>query len=176
MKAGIKGFDGGREDEDAHGVREFFAHLARALPVDFKENVLARGHLLLDPYAARAVVIAVHERGFQEFALGLAFFKFRHGQKVIFAAVDFTGSRITGRMGNGEEKVGFLRQKRVHERAFAGARRCRHHEESSGMTGGSGFFRHGGAVQIDKTENFRTPVIIGMHLNTKMPATQAPTG
>ena len=95
---------------------------------------------------------------------------------MIFSAVDFTVSRITGRMGNGEEKVGFLRQKRVHERAFAGARRCRHHEESSGMTGGSGFFRHGGAVQIDKTENFRTPVIIGMHLNTKMPATQAPTG
>ena len=96
----FKRLNRGRQDEDADGPFKFFAHLTSALPIDFKEHVIAPSHLGLDPGAARAVVVTMDVSAFEEFTARLHLEEHVFGDEVVFAAVHFTGPRVARGIGN----------------------------------------------------------------------------
>ena len=65
----LERFDGRGKNEHTHGLREMLAHLARALPIDFKQDVPALFEGLVDPVPRRAVIIAVYFGPFEQGAL-----------------------------------------------------------------------------------------------------------
>ena len=135
VQALFERIDRRRQDENAGRARKLFAYLARALPVDFQQDIGAGRHLLLDHDARGAIVIAVHFGPFQEFALVGARDKVFRAGEIVFTAVLFPRAR-RARGGRDRQLDGrFLRQQRVDQGRFAGARWRGDHEQAAGEGG-----------------------------------------
>ena len=119
----------GRQDEDAHHVREELAQLLRALPIDLQEHVMVAGELGLDPLARGAVVVAVDVRVLEEFVRGDHFLEFRARDEEVIDAVLLARARRARGPRRRQVDVRLALQQSIHERGLAGAGRGDNHEE-----------------------------------------------
>lgn len=130
-------FDRGRQNEDSNRAGKAIANLASALPVDFKQHVVALQHFVFNPDAIGAVIVAMHKRGFQKFIARFHRFKLFDRDEMVLTAVDFAGTRVARREGYGELDSRLLGEKGVDERRLPGAGRRCHQEKSAGVAIGA---------------------------------------
>src|SRR5687768_10585913 len=115
--------DGRGQDEDADAIGIERAHLARALPVDLEDQVLAALHRVEDHLLRGAVAVAVYLGALEEFA------PLAHGEEggvVDVVVVDpflLAAARRARGVGNRDLQARVVLHHRVDERSLAGARR-----------------------------------------------------
>src|SRR6185503_10777648 len=111
------------QDEDSHHVLEEPADLARTLPVDLEQHVLAGRELVLDPPLARAVVVTVHVRVLEEIPRGDHALEHFARDEVVFATVRLALARLARGVGDRQPDARLAAQQLGHEAGLAGARR-----------------------------------------------------
>src|SRR6266852_2919096 len=108
-----------RQDEDADAVGKQLAHLARALPVDLENKILAALHRVQDHLFRGAVAVAVDFGALQELAAVLHGEKRRIIDEVVVDAVPFAGSGRPGRIRNRDFQARILAHHRLDEGSLA---------------------------------------------------------
>src|SRR5690606_15943712 len=89
----FKRFDGRGQNEYAYGLRIPFAHLARALPINLEQYVLALLQGLVDAVARRTVIVAMDLRPFQQGILLAQRFEFFVADKTVVLVGFLAGAR-----------------------------------------------------------------------------------
>ena len=112
----------GRQDEDAGAVRARAAHLARALPVDLEEHVLAGRELLLNLRRAGAIEIAEHGGVLEECARGDQLLEVRRADEVIVDALGFRRARLARGVRDRDQQIRPRGEQAAHQAGLAGAR------------------------------------------------------
>ena len=95
--------------------------------INFQKNILAALEPLLDFIKRRAVKIPVNLGVFEELPLRNPRFELVDAQKIIFSAVDFAGTRLPGRGGNGIGDTGRFGEEFLANRALTRAARARNY-------------------------------------------------
>ncbi len=110
-------------------------HLLRALPIDLQQHVAAFAHLVFDPHARRAVIVAMHFRAFEKLAALATLEKLFDRNEVVMHALFLVRTRCARRARDRQANFIVLREQRVHECRLARARGGDHHEQVTGIHG-----------------------------------------
>ena len=103
---------GGRQNKNRHSLGQLIFQLCRTLHVNVEYQVLSGVPCLVELADVGTIIIAENVGIFEEFALGDAGFEIGGGDEEIIFAVHFLASGGPGGVGDGEAKIGHLRQKR----------------------------------------------------------------
>src|SRR5690606_18935595 len=97
-------------------------HLARALPVDLQQHVVATGQLGFHGLTGRALPVAVHARVFEQVAGVDHALEARLVDEVVVLAIDFTRARRARRERDRQADIRIAREHRVDDAGLAGTR------------------------------------------------------
>ncbi len=116
-----QGFLGRRQNEDGFALRHQLAHLLRALPVDFQNQVEAFGQRLLDPFLRSTVKVIEYLGMFEELAA------FEHGvelcmvDEVVVHPIHFARAHGAGGVRDRNANLRFAVDQRLDQAGLAGA-------------------------------------------------------
>ena len=170
--ARLQGVLRGRQDEDADGFGDLRTHLPGALPVDLEQHVLAGGQLRLDRLAGGALVVAMHQRVFEEVAGGDHPLELGLVDEVVVLGMALAGARRARRVADRQGDSGFAGQHGVDEARLAGAGRRGDDEQGAAFDGGRGC---GGVGATGGSHGVRAPGVTRCSGLVRGPARSAPS-
>src|SRR2546427_8779288 len=115
--------DRARQDEDADRVGIEIAHLPRALPVDFEDQVVAALQRIEDQLLRSAVAVAVHLGALQKLAAAAHGEERRVVDEMVVDAILLARARRSRGVRDGELEARVLAHQRVDQRRLARPRR-----------------------------------------------------